>query len=194
MGCGLQRWHGLSPRVRGNLCQLAHGRVRERSIPACTGEPSSSPRSDGPELVYPRVYGGTTPVSRRPGRDGGLSPRVRGNLFRGGGGMKAPRSIPACTGEPFAWAAGCSAGMVYPRVYGGTAFHEISDAGEQGLSPRVRGNRSLLPPSAGAARSIPACTGEPHVDCARNQCAGVYPRVYGGTSKRSLFVRPLVKG
>ena len=93
---------GLSPRVRGNPVEPAGGFVRQRSIPACAGEPcSGSAISSGVRVypacageprtrqrnrqsggVYPRVCGGTT-VSvgwRRMLR--GLSPRVRGNLKR----------------------------------------------------------------------------------------------------------------
>ena len=50
---------GLSPRVRGNLQQRASGRVEDRSIPACTGEPAGVRLANGIGEVYPRVYGGT---------------------------------------------------------------------------------------------------------------------------------------
>ena len=38
----------------------------------------------------------------------------------------------------------------------------------------------------GQTRSIPACTGEPAVRCYGNPLNGVYPRVYGGTTSRSM--------
>ena len=37
---------GLSPRVRGNRHAVLRGSARQRSIPACAGEPSSGPRSE----------------------------------------------------------------------------------------------------------------------------------------------------
>ena len=91
---------GLSPRVRGNR----HGRMEKvahaGSIPACAGEPMHQ-RSVAPsQRVYPRVCGGTAPA-RGPGvKQGGLSPRVRGNPPGNVAQPAAPGSIPACAGEP----------------------------------------------------------------------------------------------
>ena len=50
-----------------------------------------------------------------------------------------------------------------------------------GLSPRVRGNHHLRPHSQPAARSIPACAGEPPAKAGGRRRPGVYPRVCGGT-------------
>ena len=51
--------HGLSPRVRGNLLTLLLLERRQRSIPACAGEPNAEfPRTVSGQ-VYPRVCGGT---------------------------------------------------------------------------------------------------------------------------------------
>ena len=50
-----------------------------------------------------------------------------------------------------------------------------------GLSPRVRGNLSLLSDWAGARGSIPACAGEPAHYGNRRPHGRVYPRVCGGT-------------
>ena len=86
---------GLSPRVRGNRLIQSRALGYERSIPACTGEPTMPCNSAGPKKVYPRVYGGTfglcederadlSPlpfgVAPRASSIEGLSPRVRGNL------------------------------------------------------------------------------------------------------------------
>ena len=50
---------GLSPRVRGNqLHDLTLG-YRNRSIPACAGEPHRALSLPAIEEVYPRVCGGT---------------------------------------------------------------------------------------------------------------------------------------
>ena len=48
-----------------------------------------------------------------------------------------------------------------------------------GLSPRVRGNLRLQQPGFGAARSIPACAGEPPQNFVVDANNGVYPRVCG---------------
>ena len=58
--CSLAISAGLSPRVRGNLEQLAgHAHVLG-SIPACAGEPARSPMRRIASWVYPRVCGGTS--------------------------------------------------------------------------------------------------------------------------------------
>ena len=75
-------WPGLSPRVRGSPMCWWYGRIRAGSIPACAGEPATSPASCTRIRVYPRVCGGAR--RRRARRMGlsGLSPRVRGSLRR----------------------------------------------------------------------------------------------------------------
>ncbi len=50
-----------------------------------------------------------------------------------------------------------------------------------GLSPRVRGNRGGESHAAAAARSIPACAGEPRWEDGAGKRDPVYPRVCGGT-------------
>ena len=91
---------GLSPRVRGNPGGGGVATDTAGSIPACAGEPPSGSGVIAMARVYPRVCGGTL-ISRQVIRlFEGLSPRVRGNLYRGAGGESADRSIPACAGEP----------------------------------------------------------------------------------------------
>ena len=70
---------GLSPRVRGNRQRLKAQEARERSIPACTGEPEFLPVFSFGQAVYPRVYGGTLFKKSKAYLMKGLSPRVRGN-------------------------------------------------------------------------------------------------------------------
>ena len=91
-----------------------------RSIPACAGEPSSSPTPRARPTVYPRVCGGTEEWTEEDFNVSGLSPRVRGNLAHDGLALELVRSIPACAGEPHAPRAVTSRLTVYPRVCGGT--------------------------------------------------------------------------
>ena len=113
---------GLSPRVRGNprparVC----GRVRR---------------------VYPRVCGGTSVRQAIRSRLRGLSPRVRGNPSDHLQAIVTKGSIPACAGEPSKSSSSRSGQRVYPRVCGGTNDRAGGFCAIQGLSPRVRGNRT----------------------------------------------------
>ena len=94
------RYSGLSPRVRGNRTRAARCRCRQRSIPACAGEPIYHNERVWMFKVYPRVCGGTERDRLRLERAQGLSPRVRGNLQRRPPGQHHRGSIPACAGEP----------------------------------------------------------------------------------------------
>ena len=64
---------------------------------------------------------------------------------------------------------------------GGTSTRYIGAPGNEGLSPRVRGNRVWDAVQRADAGSIPACAGEPSRTAARNPLPRVYPRVCGGT-------------
>ena len=175
------RMEGPSPRVRGNHVHARRQQQLDGSIPACAGEPFAVPRRGSGHGVYPRVCGGTGRYVHCCQWPRGLSPRVRGTAARGGvgarGGGSIPAcagnrevrrqagvvdgSIPACAGEPhFRPRWGCGS-RVYPRVCGGTVHKAWRVVYEQGLSPRVRGNRRPQPVADVALGSIPACAGEP---------------------------------
>ena len=174
---------GLSPRVRGNQTQVGIANLRNRSIPACTGEPADYPRGICDEWVYPRVYGGTLATPRRLSGTYGLSPRVRGNRKSNGSAEIGIGSIPACTGEPEYYDKSSQEQQVYPRVYGGTLPRPGSASRSGGLSPRVRGNRAGPRGLFHRDGSIPACTGEPPAAPGTPAHGRVYPRVYGGTGQ-----------
>ena len=152
---------GLSPRVRGN--RILDGRVilRERSIPACAGEPTPAYHCRWQSGVYPRVCGGTMTTQSTTPFLLGLSPRVRGNLSRLYPYPPGERSIPACAGEPSPHPALLPYRRVYPRVCGGTSWMWRWRSEHRGLSPRVRGNRHNHSGLGICAGSIPACAGEP---------------------------------
>ena len=74
------------PRVcRGNLPAQIAPAPPARSIPACAGEPRRRDAPVSPRWVYPRVCGGTAPLNSANAAFSGLSPRVRGNRWMGGG-------------------------------------------------------------------------------------------------------------
>ena len=112
----------------------------------------------------------------------GLSPRVRGNLYRARSPVGIPRSIPACAGEPAVGTLIILTLQVYPRVCGGTGCDKDSHYTSGGLSPRVRGNQLARRESLAAPGSIPACAGEPVHKVDFRAMYPVYPRVCGGTS------------
>ena len=93
----------------------------ERSIPACAGEPVDQSLFNKEPGVYPRVCGGTGPVSAQFLACRGLSPRVRGNPLDRDLRPLSVRSIPACAGEPGSPTLQNLEIKVYPRVCGGTA-------------------------------------------------------------------------
>ena len=62
-----------------------------------------------------------------------------------------------------------------------------------GLSPRVRGNRSVSDALTSVSGSIPACAGEPSTIGFHRALIGVYPRVCGGTCRLPL-VCPALTG
>ena len=147
--------------------------LRAGSIPACAGEPAYGHGLGNRLWVYPRVCGGTSDGGIFQPVKEGLSPRVRGNLFRGG-------NVTICY-------------RVYPRVCGGTKAVGGMMPGEWGLSPRVRGNLFMPCEKSPYVRSIPACAGEPHLTRVPSPPLRVYPRVCGGTAF-AMLVRPALTG
>ena len=177
---------GLSPRVRGNPVSFLPPSGGWRSIPACAGEPDSLQQPPGELEVYPRVCGGTGDGRASGTCRRGLSPRVRGNPDDAVRLALAARSIPACAGEPSATTDCIPRSVaVYPRVCGGTRHVRERIWSRVGLSPRVRGNPFHGHGGGSSRGSIPACAGEPCCISARPRCAGVYPRVCGGTIPRA---------
>ena len=111
----------------------------------------------------------------------GLSPRVRGNRGDCRPQSKGVRSIPACAGEPAKDRTEQEKYEVYPRVCGGTPQRAQATMYHDGLSPRVRGNPTLVPRTVWDMGSIPACAGEPQREDGVWLLSLVYPRVCGGT-------------
>ena len=172
---------GLSPRMRGNHLGDAGPGASEGSIPAHAGEPGTCRGAAGPPRVYPRACGGTLRNQDLQQLDGGLSPRMRGNLSQSSLTIPNSGSIPAHAGEPDhpSWTP-CPR-RVYPRACGGTVRPKSSAGRSPGLSPRMRGNLLALRVPPLRHGSIPAHAGEPPPLTPPHGPLGVYPRACGGT-------------
>ena len=181
---------GLSPRVRGNPLWGLRAWSPQGSIPACAGEPSNRSSRIWGNRVYPRVCGGTLLLRATKYSTEGLSPRVRGNRSPSSMMRSTRRSIPACAGEPGPDHSDSTPRRVYPRVCGGTRSIVRPKVPLVGLSPRVRGNRTLCSAPQSLLWSIPACAGEPCHLPALAPPAEVYPRVCGGTFASSISSKP----
>ena len=173
---------GLSPRVRGNQFCAAAALHRRGSIPARAGEPHCGCTGTDILTVYPRACGGTRDISPVHRDVWGLSPRVRGNPPAVPHQRTPTRSIPARAGEPMQPKPAVFAKKVYPRACGGTTHLAVIHLVEQGLSPRVRGNRPEGSLARVRLRSIPARAGEPWVTMVGGNSTAVYPRACGGTN------------
>ena len=180
LNCVIKNPNGLSPRVRGNRSPASRIVASSRSIPACAGNRAAQAAVLRVVRSIPAVCGGTRPQSPRPVLDrvyprvcGGTEPKagVTGYIWvypRVCGGPRLCNHLVDCT-------------SVYPRVCGGTGFGKSLAAQQNGLSPRVRGNRYLPRLPLPTSRSIPACAGEPTAAAIGATQLKVYPRVCGGT-------------
>ena len=106
---------------------------------------------------------------------------MRGNHYVLHRRFEDMRSIPACAGEPCKSPGRSPIRWVYPRVCGGTPAGSCDCEADNGLSPRVRGNRVQANLRSRRTGSIPACAGEPGISNSAIMSAWVYPRVCGGT-------------
>ena len=172
---------GLSPRVRGNPGGPRPPAAQVGSIPAGAGKPTawcSRTRRSG---VYPRGCGETAPPTPGLNEATGLSPRVRGNHDRDGLAADLPGSIPAGAGKPSRPSRMTGWCGVYPRGCGETLGKSYLRSRFQGLSPRVRGNRSSPDAVERRRGSIPAGAGKPVRTAAQGWPRRVYPRGCGET-------------
>ena len=172
---------GLSPRMRGNPRKSRSSARPARTIPAHAGEPILMNQENKSTRDYPRACGGTIPGSPIHSSTLGLSPRMRGNLYRLDDQRQLDGTIPAHAGEPSSARISGISSRDYPRACGGTGRSASIASPAAGLSPRMRGNR--LFPSARdlPLGTIPAHAGEPAIITTPHGCAWDYPRACGGT-------------
>ena len=173
---------GLSPRVRGNLVAGVKWRDFVGPIPACAGQPGQQESCAGNHRAYPRVCGATGTWTAIGPASRGLSPRVRGNLRDLQLKAGRPGPIPACAGQPRAVHVGNVLARAYPRVCGATSSFVMRRFSIWGLSPRVRGNRTLPTGATKGKGPIPACAGQPWPAPALAGLCRAYPRVCGATA------------
>ena len=177
---------GLSPRGRGNRPDHGLQPGYPRSIPAWAGQPSPITAYPRTMAVYPRVGGATVSDHRIPSHYGGLSPRGRGNRSTPRQSAQTGRSIPAWAGQPGVVGLYRSPWEVYPRVGGATPRRVPPAPRNHGLSPRGRGNRTVVAKFATLGGSIPAWAGQPVAGGAGHPREQVYPRVGGATEWQLL--------
>ena len=191
---------GLSPRVRGNHGEDRDAGELEGPIPAGAGEPGLRSWAAAHSGAYPRGCGGTAIFSPSSSSLRGLSPRVRGNQRQGALDQARQGPIPAGAGEPIPRMGSSREKWAYPRGCGGTVVPCVVALGIPGLSPRVRGNRSVVPPIAIFRGPIPAGAGEPSCRAPGTRRCWAYPRGCGGTAregglfKRAWGLSPRVRG
>ena len=106
---------------------------------------------------------------------------MRGNLGGQHHAFADQGPIPAYAGEPTGPLIRPSTPRAYPRVCGGTLLQGGRLHGLQGLSPRMRGNRSEAFSFLSSMGPIPAYAGEPPQMKTGDSALGAYPRVCGGT-------------
>ena len=174
---------GLSPRGRGNRAVTGFRERLEGTIPARAGEPPRRAETLSPDRDYPRAGGGTTDDAAATYRDGGLSPRGRGNQLLVDRGELHFGTIPARAGEPTCPERGTPRRWDYPRAGGGTAGASSREIVSGGLSPRGRGNRPRALRPTDHMGTIPARAGEPRSRAARRSTSWDYPRAGGGTAR-----------
>ena len=130
----------------------------------------------------------------------GLSPLARGNRIVAQLAGLVPGPIPACAGEPIAYAILYPPSGAYPRLRGGTSLLPARSNAGGGLSPLARGNRGERKHGTASLRPIPACAGEPGLCLRHPDARWAYPRLRGGTTEilgvswPSMGLSPLARG
>ncbi len=168
-------------RIRGYQVASGAAACRMRSIPADAGLPGRQMAHSPWRGVYPRGCGATSARAGSSRCFRGLSPRMRGYLFWARNEREEPGSIPADAGLPVACAIRDWTARVYPRGCGATTLNSRVSYDVKGLSPRMRGYRSLGARLQRWQGSIPADAGLPRRRVRWRRPRQVYPRGCGAT-------------
>ncbi len=114
--------------------------------------------------------------------------------------MNSHGPIPARAGQPPMSSMISASSMAYPRACGATLSGCMAVAWPQGLSPRVRGNRSRSADPGRPIWPIPARAGQPPMRTMHATASRAYPRACGATdsayqsSAGSYGLSPRVRG
>ena len=185
-------FEGLSPRTRGKLGRGRDRRAGRGRIPADAGETqhrSIRPRSG---RAYPRGRGGNRDNYEGYCTIQGLSPRTRGKRRPAARWCRLIRPIPADAGETALPHEAEPLGWAYPRGRGGNDGTRGVTTVINGLSPRTRGKRRLLPVRCADTGPIPADAGETPNATRKPRAPRAYPRGRGGNAPApSLTLNPL---
>ena len=150
---------GLPPRARGRLCVAPRPLLGPGTTPACAG----TTRAGGGRRVrsadYPRVRGDDVATVRARASRLGLPPRARGRLGGLLDGGDACRTTPACAGTTCPRSTRRSWPGDYPRVRGDDSLVGAYEYRHDGLPPRARGRREVVPEGAVLVGTTPAFAG-----------------------------------
>ncbi len=171
---------GPSPPARGSRDDAAEDRGRQRSIPACAGEPPARRFFLARVEVHPRLRGGAYSIMDARTEAKGPSPPARGSHRRSRLHAETVGSIPACAGEPRRHAGVVARRSVHPRLRGGADECLRVSRGPVGPSPPARGSRRETTMLTIKRGSIPACAGEPTRRAVTRASRRVHPRLRGG--------------
>ena len=150
---------GSSPRVRGTHPYWPELHAKDRFIPACAGNATTSMPNMSKLPVHPRVCGERAYPSDTMATLSGSSSRVRGTPRVTVCGDRRSRFIPACAGNARRCQPARSAAPVHPRVCGERSPSLKLTHTAFGSSPRVRGTLRARDGQARQKRFIPACAG-----------------------------------
>ena len=169
---------GLSPRMRGNHIYIKGIGRYNRSIPAHAGEPTPDKKAHLSAWVYPRACGGTAEGTQ--GAHCEVYPRACGGTQPRGHKMAPSRVYPRACGGTDSQPWPVVGSRVYPRACGGTVVWFAVVCPRMGLSPRMRGNRSVWAGERHYTRVYPrACGGTPANRVCRHNGTGLSPRMRG---------------
>ena len=170
---------GLSPQVRGTPDCHWHYAGDYRFIPAGAGNTGGENLLPVLFAVYPRRCGEHLGAHGPGRRQRGLSPQVRGTRQRQLAHGANPRFIPAGAGNTSRSRAGGPRRSVYPRRCGEHTRSSSAMRSRAGLSPQVRGTRSIHSGNSIPKRFIPAGAGNTVTPPLCLMSETVYPRRCG---------------
>ena len=178
---GLAAVQGLSPRERRKRSRFAHCFQTVGSISARAEEARERLAQRLAAGVYLRASGGSSRQLTRIISLTGLSPRERRKRSCGGKGGGHPGSISARAEEAWPSTSRQAPAKVYLRASGGSGKGGWITRAEEGLSPRERRKRSIVPKDYSGRGSISARAEEATTGGAQHAKDGVYLRASGGS-------------